>query len=142
MGARRENKMLKERTGDGTWAGGLVVGDEAHASIFPLGSRPPGQGLVRETQLPRMDWSALLWTGKTVSDTIKVWESSARHQYAQNCTAEWRLRSGALLLTLNRKPHREDVNVHAAIIKTLPRFFAALFFFFFSCLFFLDNPTC
>ena len=48
--------MLKEKTGDGTWAGGdlgggaaggggLVVGDEAHASIFPPGSRPSWTGV-------------------------------------------------------------------------------------------------
>lgn len=32
---------------------------------FSLGSRPRGEGLVRE--LRRMDWSALLWTSETLS---------------------------------------------------------------------------
>lgn len=51
-------------------------GERGHAkevrrggSLFnlSLGPRPPGQGLVRETQLPRLDWSALLCADKIVS---------------------------------------------------------------------------
>lgn len=40
--------------------------DTGRRGAEPRGSRPPGQGLVREAHVPRVDWSAPLRTGKIV----------------------------------------------------------------------------
>lgn len=97
-----EDKMLKEmgQGREGRRWGSLFN--------FSLGSRPAGQGLVRETQLLRMDWSAFPWTGKIVSPHRhnKSLDLGACRQSAQNHIAVSRLCAALFIQLLSRNSAR------------------------------------
>lgn len=97
-----------------------VCAREGLGGLFPPPvSRLPGRGLARETQLLRIDWSVLLWTGKIISPHRhnKSFELGACRQSAQVHTALLRHSPARLHAELNRKQRKKDSGIFFFICR-------------------------